>query len=67
MGGWFAEALATIVRGRPERGTRRRRIKAAIAHAISFTTWRSLVRDQGLSDAEAVDLMLGLVRLAPGR
>jgi AcrR family transcriptional regulator len=67
MGGWFAEALATIVRGRPERGTRRRKVEAAIAHAVSFTTWRSLVRDQGLSDSEAVDLMQGLVRLAAGK
>jgi AcrR family transcriptional regulator len=67
MGGWFAEALATIVRGRPERGARRRRVEAAIGHAVSFATWRSLVRDLGLSDAEAVDLMLGLVGLASGK
>lgn len=67
MGGWFAEAIATIVRGRPERGRRRRKVEAAIAHAISFPTWRSLVRDQGLSDAEAVDLMHGLVRLAASK
>lgn len=67
MGGWFAEALATIVRGRPERGARRRRVEAAVGHAVSFATWRSLVRDQGLSDAEAVSLMLGLVKLASGK
>lgn len=66
MGGWFAEALATIARGRPERGARRRKVEAAIAHAVSFTTWRSLVRDQDLSDSEAVDLMHGLVKLAAG-
>jgi AcrR family transcriptional regulator len=64
MGAWYAEALATILRGRPERGARRRRVEAAVGHAISFPTWRSLVRDQGLSDAEAVDLMYGLVALA---
>lgn len=67
MGGWFAEALAAIARGRPERGARRRKVEAAIGHAISFSTWRSLVRDQGLSDAEGVDLMHGLVRLAAGK
>ena len=67
MGGWFAEALAAIAHGRPERGARRRRVEATIAHAVAFTTWRSLVRDQGLSDAEAVDLMHGLVRLATGK
>lgn len=64
MGKWFAEALGTIVRGRPERGTRRRRVEAAIGHAISFATWRSLVRDQGLSETETLSLMLGLVKLA---
>ncbi len=64
MGGWFAEATATIVRSRPERGARRRRVEATVGHAVSFATWRSLVRDQGLSDAEAVSLMLGLVKLA---
>lgn len=67
MGGWFAEAIGTILRGRPERGARRRRVEAAIGHAVSFATWGSLVRDQGLSDAEAVELMLGLVALAAKR
>jgi AcrR family transcriptional regulator len=64
MGGWFVEALATIARGRPERGARRRRVEAAVGHAVSFATWRSLVREQGLPDSVAVDLMLGLVKLA---
>lgn len=61
---WLAEAAATIVRGRRERGARRRRVEAAVSHAISFSTWRSLVREQGLSPAEAVDLMCGLTGLA---
>lgn len=64
MGSWYAEAIATLVRGRPERGARRRRVEAAVGHAVSFATWRSLARDQGLSDAEAVGLMHGLVELA---
>jgi AcrR family transcriptional regulator len=67
MGSWYAEAIATVLRGRPERGTRRRRVEAAIGHAVSFFTWRSLVRDQGLSDSNAVELMLGLVKLAADR
>lgn len=67
MGGWFAEAIATIVRGRPERGARRRRVEAAVGHAVSFATWRSLVRQQGLSDSEAVDLMRGLIGLAAAK
>jgi AcrR family transcriptional regulator len=67
MGRWFSEAVATIVRGRPERGARRRRVEAAVGHAVSFSTWRSLVRDQGLANAEAVRLMQGLVALAAAK
>jgi AcrR family transcriptional regulator len=36
-------------------------VQAFIAHAISFQTWRSLVREQKLKDAEAVDLVVKLV------
>ncbi len=61
---WLAEAATTIVRGRPERGARRRRVEAAIGHAVSFATWRSLVREQGLSGSDAVNLMYRLVALA---
>lgn len=57
----FGVMQATLLRGRPERGARRARVAAAIGHAISFPTWRSLVRDGGLRDGEAVDLMLALV------
>jgi AcrR family transcriptional regulator len=64
MSAWRAEAVATIVRGRPERGARRRRVEAAVGHAASFATWRSLLRDQGLAGSEAVDLMQALVRAA---
>lgn len=38
------------------------RIHAAIGHAISFQTWRSLVREQGLEDAEAIELMASMRR-----
>jgi AcrR family transcriptional regulator len=61
---WLAEAATTIVRGRPERGARRRRVEAAVGHAVSFATWRSLVREQGLSGSDAVNLMHRLVALA---
>lgn len=39
-----------------------KQIRAAVGHAIAFGTWRSLVREQGLTDAEAVELMVNLVR-----
>lgn len=36
-------------------------VRAAIHHAVSFTTWRSLALEQGLDDADAVALMASLV------
>lgn len=51
----------TLVSGRRLRGGVRRRAQAAIGHAISFSTWNSLVREQGLSEAEAVGLACALV------
>jgi hypothetical protein len=62
--GWLDVAADAIVRGRPERGTRRRRVRAAVAHALSFETWRSLAREQGLSKPEAIELMAGLAAVA---
>ena len=38
-----------------------RQLRAAVGHAISFWTWRSLCLDQGLTDGEAVDAMTGMV------
>ena len=38
---------------------------AAIGHALAFSTWRSLVQEQGLEDGQAADLMLALGRAAP--
>ena len=61
---WLAAATATIVRGRRERGRRRSRVEAAVGHAVSFGTWHSLVREQGLSASQAVELMSGLVETA---
>jgi AcrR family transcriptional regulator len=58
---YFAAALEALLRGRPERGANRRRARAAIAHALEFETWRSLVRHQGLDREDAIELMLRLV------
>lgn len=35
---------------------------AAIGHALEFSTWRSLVPDQGLEIGQAIELMLDMVR-----
>jgi hypothetical protein len=55
-----------LVKGRPERGRSRSRVAAAIGHALAFDTWRSLVREQDLTDAEAIDLMARMVAEAAG-
>jgi AcrR family transcriptional regulator len=44
------------------RGRRRRLVRAIVGHAVQFETWRSLVRTEGLADAEAAEVMIGLVR-----
>lgn len=61
---WTEAATKTLMRGRRERGARRRRVRAAIGHALSFPTWRSLVREQGLARKDAVEMIAGLVRVA---
>jgi AcrR family transcriptional regulator len=61
MRGYLEAAGATLLRGRRPRTAR---VRAAVGHALSFTTWRSLVREQGLDDAAAVELMCRLVAAA---
>jgi hypothetical protein len=36
--------------------------QAAVGLAIAFPTWQALVRQQGLDDAQAVTLMVRMVR-----
>src|SRR5438270_141670 len=43
-----------------EGGRRRALLRAGIAVALSFDTWRILTREQHLSDNQAVELMLRL-------
>jgi AcrR family transcriptional regulator len=62
--GWVDQAADAIVGSRPERGTRRRRVRAAVGHALAFETWRSLVREQRLSQPEAIELMQALAAVA---
>jgi hypothetical protein len=41
-------------------GRRRTLLRAALALALSFDTWRTLVREQQLTDDQAVELALRL-------
>ena len=46
------------------RGRGRALLRAGIALALSFDTWRTLAREQGLTDDQAVELTLRLTRPA---
>jgi AcrR family transcriptional regulator len=61
---WLDAAADALVGGRPERGARRRRKRAAVGHALAFETWRSLVGHQGMSRSEAIELMKALAAAA---
>ena len=41
-----------------------RLVLGAIGFALDFQAWRALVRTQGMSDEEAIELMVGMVRCA---
>ena len=43
-------------------GRERRLVQAAIGHAIGFMTWYSLVHEQGLDDAQMIELIVGMLR-----
>jgi AcrR family transcriptional regulator len=58
---YIEAAQETLMSGRTLRGAAKRRTRAALGHAISFSTWKSLVGEQALSPAEAVELMRLLV------
>lgn len=60
----YETMAATLLRGRSARGRPRRRVRAAIAHALGFGTWRSLVFEAGLANHEAVELMVATAAAA---
>jgi hypothetical protein len=64
---YISAAHATLMAGRRARGRARQRLHAAVGHALAFSTWRSLTREQHLDDAQAADLMQRLVDTASAR
>ena len=62
--GYFDAVHAALMTGRRERGRPRARVSGAIAHAINFHTWRSLVRQQQLTADEAITLTTAMVHAA---
>jgi AcrR family transcriptional regulator len=63
---FLAAAGETLMAGRDLRGAARRRTRAALMHAVAFSTWKSLVREQALSERDAVALMRALVAVSCG-
>jgi AcrR family transcriptional regulator len=59
----WRRAAGVLVAPFRARGRNRTLLRAAIGHALAFDTWRSLVRDEGLTDDQAVAVAL---RLATG-
>jgi len=62
--GFLQTCTDILMAGRGLRGGAARRTRAAVGHALAFPTWRSLTREQGLSEADAVRLMAALVEAA---
>ena len=61
---YLADTADVLMRGRGLRGGAAKRVRAAIGHALSFATWQSLAREQGLDDGQAGELMHALVSVA---
>lgn len=58
--GWFREVAAGLAAGWGVEPAAQRQVQAAVGHALAFRSWESLTA-QGLTDAEAADLMVTLV------
>jgi len=58
--GYMQAAHGSLMAGRRGRGRAACRARAAVGHAMAFTTWRSLVREQGCTTPEAVEMMCRL-------
>jgi hypothetical protein len=59
----WGRAASLLVEPWPARRQARARLHGAITLALSFDTWRTL-SESGLTDRQAVELMLGLARSA---
>ena len=64
FGEYLGVVTDALMTGRGLRGRARSRARAAIGHALAFSTWRSLAGEQALPAKEAVSLMAGFVRAA---
>lgn len=63
---YLNSAAGAILAERRERGRARKRVEAAVGHALQFGTWQSLIRIQELDESDAVALMAALIESAGG-
>jgi AcrR family transcriptional regulator len=56
-----AQRVDIVIAGMKLSKVTSRRLRAAIGHALDFWTWHSLVRDQGLSTKDAIDVAVRFV------
>jgi AcrR family transcriptional regulator len=61
---YLRRAQDVLMSGRRLRGRAAQRTRAAIGHALAFSTWHSLTREQKLDDDDALALMCRLVEEA---
>jgi AcrR family transcriptional regulator len=62
---YLEEAAEILTIGRQVRGRRRQLLKAALRHALAFSTWRSLTTN-GIGRSDAAKLTTALVEAADG-
>jgi AcrR family transcriptional regulator len=62
--GYLGQARDVLTAGRGLRGDAHRRTQGAIGHAVAFSTWKSLVCEQQLSNVEAAAVMASAVSSA---
>lgn len=58
---YLAAAQETLMQDRKLHKPTRRRVHAALGHALTFHVWQSLAVEQGLGDTESSELMCRLV------
>jgi AcrR family transcriptional regulator len=61
---YLAAARETLTNGRQSPRQTDQALRAAVGHALSFSTWRSLTQEQGLDDEKAANLMCRLIAAA---
>jgi AcrR family transcriptional regulator len=65
--GYLQAGQDALLAGRNLRGGAKQRTRAAIGHALAFSTWRSLTQEEGLSTDGAATLMCRLIENASRR